>query len=314
MSATAEVPAPRIRGPGRRFRRVRLALSLPSKALYAFKLRSTKPLCLPEFLIIGAPKAGTTWLAENLDAHPQVFLARRPGCLDPTEVRYFNQSLSLPLTYYSSLFLAGKDKIKGDKTPGYCTLSAARIRFIRSIMPSVRIIFFMRDPVERAWSHAVMNLVKLKGRRIEDVPPSLFFKHFVRDGDRLRYSRILERWWRVFPEKQVHIGFYEEIAGDPIGVLRGACEHIGADTDVDWSRFPYSRVVNKGQRPPMPEEYRSFLEEMYRDELVQLEGRLGGAVSRWRAAATADRRAAITALSLLFSLSDGLAELAARVF
>ncbi len=285
---------------------MRLALSLPTKALYSLKLRSTKPLCLPDFLIIGAPKAGTTWLAENLDAHPQVFLVRRPGCLDPTEVRYFNQSLALPLTYYSELFLAGKDKIKGDKTPGYCTLSAWRIRFIRSIMPSVRIIFFMRDPVERAWSHAVMNLVKLRGRRIEDVPPSLFFKHFIRDGERLRYSRILDRWRRVFPEKQIHTGFYEEIAVDPIGVLRGVCEHIGADGDVDWSRFPYNRVVNKGQRPPMPDEYRSFLEGMYRDEIVDLEERLGGAVSRWRAAATAARRAAITALGLLLSISDGL--------
>ena len=293
---------------------MRLALSLPEKALYAAGIRSTKTLCLPDFLIIGAPKAGTTWLAENLNAHPQVFLARRPGCLDPTEVRYFSQSLALPLTYYSNLFTAGKDRIKGDKTPGYCTLPPWRIRFIRSILPSARIVFFMRDPVERAWSHAVMNLVKLKGRKIEDVPPANFYEHFVRDGERLRYTRVLDRWRRVFPEKRMHVGLYEDIASDPVGVLRGVCEHIGADTNVDWDRFPYRSVINKGHRPPMPEEYRSFLEKMYGDELSQLEERFGGVVSRWRSAARAGQRAALTALSLLLSVSDGFAAIFALLF
>jgi hypothetical protein len=122
---------------------------------------------------------------------------------------------------------------------------------------------------------------------------------------------VLERWRRAYPEKQIHVGLYEDIASDPVDVLRGVCSHIGADTDVDWSRFPHSRVINRGQRPPMPDEYRSFLDEMYRDELSKLEER---AVSRWREAARARQRAALTALSLLGSISDELAELCARVF
>ena len=311
MSMAAPVePPPVIRGPWRRFQKLQLALSLPEKALYASGILSTKKLSLPDFMIIGAPKAGTTWLAENLDAHPDVFLARRPCALDPTELRYFNQSLSLPLSYYASLFRPGKDRIKGDKTPGYCTLSSTVIRYIRSVMPSLRIIFFMRDPVQRAWSHAVMNLVKLKKRRIEDVPPSSFYKHFVRDGERMRYSRILERWRGVFPAEQIHTGYYEEIANDPIGVLRAACEHVGADTNVDWSRFPYNRVVNKGQRPPMPEQYRKFLEDMYREEIVLLEERLGGAASRWRAALAAAHGLLVAALGLALTFADTLEDLA----
>ena len=265
---------------------VQVALSLPSKWLYAFGIRSKNSLCLPDFLIIGAAKAGTTWLHENLDCHPEIYMARRPGCLDPTEVRYFTQGFRRPLKYYSDLFLPGKDKIKGDKSPSYHTLPASRIRFIRSLMPSVRLIFFMRNPVERAWSHAVMNLVKLKGQKIGEIAPSQFYNHFTRTKQQEQgfYTRILDRWKRFFPDEQIYIGIYEEIASDPIRVLRDVCAHIGAATDVDWSRFPYKRVVNQGQRQPMPAEYRRFLEAMYRDEIARLDERLGGAVSRWRSA------------------------------
>ncbi len=286
-------------------------MALPAKALYSFGLRSTKPLNLPDFLIIGAPKAGTTWLAENLDFHPQIFMGKRPGTSNPLEVRYFTQSFRLPLKYYSDLFVAGRERLKGDKSPGYGALPAFRIRFIRSIMPSARILYFMRDPVERAWSHAVMQLVKLERRQIEDVPESRFFKVFERTKDQGCYSTILEQWLRVFPEEQIYTGLYDDIATDPIGVLRGVCAHIGADTDVDWSRFPYNRVVNKGHRTPLPDKYRNFLEDMYRDEIVRIDERLGGRVSRWRTAAAAARAVLVTGLSLALSVAPDLMELAA---
>ena len=80
-----------------------------------------------------------------------------------------------------------------------------RIRFIRSIMPGVRLIFLMRNPVERAWSHAVMSLVKHTRRRIEEIPRSRFYTHFVRHRERGCYSKILDRWLRVFPAEQLYI-------------------------------------------------------------------------------------------------------------
>ena len=243
-------PLPAAGKPRRPFRRVRLAMSLPEKALYSFGIRSTKALCLPDFLIIGAAKAGTTWLAENLDAHPQIFMGKRPGCRDPSEMRYFSQGFGKPLKHYSDYFRPGQDKIKGDKSPTYSTISLSRIRFIRRLLPSVRLILFMRNPIERAWSHAVMNLVKFKGRDVAEVPPSLFYDQFARQQEQGPYTTILDRWLSVFPEEQIYTGVYDDIASDPLRVLREVCEHIGADTNVDWSRFPYRRVVNEGKRAP----------------------------------------------------------------
>ena len=169
----------------------------------------------------------------------------------------------------------------------------------------------MRNPIERAWSHAVMNLVKFKGRDVAEVPPSLFYDQFEREQDQGSYTKILDRWLRVFPEEQMYAGVYEDIASDPLRVLREVCAHIGADTNVDWSRFPYQRVVNEGKRPPMPEEYRRFLEEMYREEIVRLDERLDGRVSRWRTAAAAARAIVVTGFSLALSVAPDLMELAA---
>jgi hypothetical protein len=309
MAETAVLPRPRAQR--KRFQSLRIALSLPSKALYAFGIRSTKSLNLPNFMIIGAPKAGTTWLAENLDCHPEVYLARRPGTTDPTELRYFNQSFRRPLTYYSELFpRESRDKLKGDKTPGYCTLSPFRIRFIRSIMPDVRLVFFMRHPVERAWSHAVMNLVKIEKQKMEDVPPSRFYKFFARNRDQGLYSRILENWLGVFPREQLYTGFYDEIGTRPLEVLQDVCQHIGAPKDVDWDQFPYRSVVNQGERLSMPEEYREFLEDSYREEIVRLEERLGKRVSRWRTTLAAAHGLLVAALGLALTFSDSFDDLA----
>jgi len=289
MSAVAET---RPRPAGRRkFKRARTALSIPSKAAYALGLRSTKALCLPDFLIIGSAKAGTTWIAENLDFHPEVYLARRPGVRDPTEVRYFSQSFQKPLSYYSDLFLPGRDKVKGDKSPSYCTISSFRIRFIRSVMPAVRIFLFVRNPVERAWSHTVMNLVKFDGRKVEDIPASQFHRFFERSKEQGLYTRIIERWSNVFSKEQLFVGFYDDIRADPIGLLSRACAHIGVSTNVDFNGFPCRSVVNRGLGVAMPAEHRRYLEEMFRDEIARLEELFGSSVTRWRSSSDVSLRA-----------------------
>ncbi|MFN2384827.1 MAG: sulfotransferase [Thermoanaerobaculia bacterium] len=238
-------------------------------------------LCLPDFLIIGAQKAGTTWLKRNLDFHPDIFMPTRHGTSDPTEVRYFDQNFYRPLEFYSALFEPGRGKIKGDKSPNYCTLPLSRIRFIRAIIPDARLILMMRNPIERAWSHAVMNLVRLSKRRLEEVEEERFFEHFRRSRERGCYSEILDRWLSVFPREQLYVGFFEDVAEQPRRLLEEVCRHISAATPVDWEVFPYSRAFNRGVGPPIPEKYRTFLQDLYRLELDTLRRRFGSRVAAW---------------------------------
>jgi hypothetical protein len=173
-------------------------------------------------------------------------------------------------------------------------------------MPSVRLIFLMRNPVERAWSHAVMSLVKHAQRRIEEIPRSRFYTYFVRHREWGSYSKVLDRWLRVFRDEQFYISFFDQIVNDPIGVLHNVCTHIRADTGVDWSRFPYRRVVNEGQGLPIPGEYRHFLEEMYREEIARLDQRFGGVVSWWRRSAGVAQRFMVAAFLLALDFAPGL--------
>src|SRR4051794_10997820 len=139
----------------------------------------------PDFLCIGAQKAGTGWLYEQLRAHPDFWMPpvkelhyfdrewRKPRVENRFEnalretrdesdrtflhraVELFGQpELSLP--GYSALFEPTADKITGDITPGYSVLPEERIEMILQHLPNVQMVFLARDPVERAWSQLSM--------------------------------------------------------------------------------------------------------------------------------------------------------------
>jgi Sulfotransferase family len=261
-------------------RRLEPALCAPlllEKWLYTRGLRSARDLRLPHFLGIGVEKAGTTWLYENLRHHPDIYMPAK-------ELRYFDRYFHRPLRTYAAHFAPGVAKIRGDITPTYCVLPLARIQFIRRVMPEVRIILMLRDPVERAWSYGVMHLLRNPGRRLEETDDAELYAHFRSERSRARgsYPWILDRWHSVFPSEQVHIALFENIARAPDDVLRGILAHIGASVDISFDTFPLRRVVNPGPGIPLPDRYRRFLEELYREDIEALCAWYGPAVAAWR--------------------------------
>ena len=272
------------RDPGfeRRINHMKMILNWPEKQLYSLGILSPKSLCLPDFIIIGAQKAGTTWLKKNIEHHPEIFMPVRMDISDPTEMRYFDKYFHESLRFYSSFFRPGMDKMKGEKSPNYCTLPLDRIRFIRAIMPDVRLILMMRNPIERAWSHAVMNLVKLSRRNIKDVSEAHFQRHFMRSRFRGDYPTIISNWLSVFPPEQLYVGFFEDITQSPTQLLTEVFAYLGVSTQVDWDSFPYRQVINRGSTVAIPEVHKSFLRVMYAREIEALYQRFGSRVAAWR--------------------------------
>jgi hypothetical protein len=238
------------------------------KWLYATGLRSARHLTLPDFLGIGA---------QNLSHLPQLFLPK------PKELHYFDREFDQPLKTYSGKFEGHDGKIKGEFTPAYGVLPIDRIKLIRRLIPRLKLIFLMRNPIDRAWSQAIMNLVQQPGRSIEQVTDAQFFAHFEGQHSRSRgdYAAILDRWLSIFPRKQLFIGFFEQISESPRQLLSDVFDFLGVSRDVDWAQFPYAKVVHGGLDVPMKQSYHEFLRKLYRPQMEALAARFGAPAKRW---------------------------------
>jgi len=123
---------------------------------------------LPDFVIPGAQKSGTTALKINLEAHPDVFFPPECGA----EVHFFDKNWSHGIEWYEGLYEGQKHKIKGDKTPVYMYLPAYVERMAQVLPPSTKIIVCLRNPVDRAISQ---------------------FEHHRRNGAPLEFEEYLNR-------------------------------------------------------------------------------------------------------------------------
>ena len=141
--------------------------------LYKNHMLHLSDLTLPDFLCIGAQKAGTTWLHKNLRYHPEIYLP------DFKEIHFFNGGYkNHGLKWYSQLFEEKGSRIAGDITPAYSTLDKNKIEILHRILPNAKIILILRNPIERAWSAAKMHLCTLKGKDYSNVNRDEFISHF----------------------------------------------------------------------------------------------------------------------------------------
>ncbi|MDB5308313.1 MAG: Sulfotransferase domain protein [Gemmataceae bacterium] len=204
---------------------------------------------LPQFLVISPPKTGSTWLADNLRHHPQLFVPRIK------EVKYFSSLFKwVDLGWYATHFVPAGDRVAGEASPSYAALPAGQIRMIRRLMPDVKLVFLMRDPVSRAWSHAKhshhfreANFADCAAEygTVTDAEWRANFAHDwpLTNGD---YLGQLRRWTSVFPPGQIYIGFYESIATRPDALLREVFSFLGVDPDVDLAGFPLAERILPG--------------------------------------------------------------------
>jgi hypothetical protein len=249
------------------------------KWAYARGWRSTEGLRLPDFLCLGAQKAGTTWLHRNLQPHPEVFLP--PG---RKELRFFDQRFYLSLREYAANFAAAGARRAGDITPNYGALSARRIAFVRRVVPEARLILILRNPIERAWSHALMDLATSRGRDPMDVADWEWRAHFRSRGSRRNgeYAAMLARWRAQFPREQLLVLFYEQLGEAPRELLTRVFRHIRVAEPGDWSAFPHAERIHAGPGLPVAGPDLALLRDLYREDLAALAAEFGDAVRSWR--------------------------------
>lgn len=243
-------------------------------------------LRLPDFLGVGSPQSGTTWLYQNLTRHPDLFLT------DRKELCFFDRHFDHGLARYAWNFHAAGDRKAGEITPSYSLLKPDRIRCIRELLPDLRVFLIIRHPVERAWSAARRLFSRRHGGDLgqaprEDVLGYLRREHawlgeergttgyYVTGGRWGEYSVIIPNWEREFSDDRLFFGFFRDIRDRPQALLQGLFRFLGVTPDVAWSDFLLDQPVNANPPLACPPEYEEYLRSTYAAEIAWLEGRFG---------------------------------------
>lgn len=235
---------------------------------------------LPDFLVVGAQKAGTTTLHELLVAHPQVAMSRHKECNVLTRAEATRLGYRAYFPYRSRLRRAAVRRV-GEATPYYLVHPLAPQR-AAAWLPGVRAVAVLRDPIERAWSH-YRHSVRLGVERLDFVAALEAEAERVKlqDGEpfrrhsyatRGRYAEQLERWFSAIGrENMLVLGFGEVVRRPEVGLPKLA-EFLGID-DLFPRAVPESnRGVDMGR---MPDAARERLESHFTEPNARLERLLG---------------------------------------
>ena len=187
--------------------------------------------CVPQFIIGGAPRSGTTFLCHVLDNHPAIYLAK-PYIPEPKVFMRPEEPSDTYLDRYLALFAnVSEGSLLGEKTSYYLE-SQSICRKIHETLPEVKLLFMVREPVERAYSNYLWSrkngietlpferAVELEGQRPDPMPPE---KSYARPFDYLsrgNYALFAESYYEKFSRDQVRFFLYEDIDRRPRELLR----------------------------------------------------------------------------------------------
>jgi hypothetical protein len=219
----------------------------------------------PDFLLIGAPKAGTTALYKALSRHRDIYMSSekeprffafrgaRPGFKGPGGER-IDSSIVISDTEYLALFAdCPPGKVAGEASTAYLHSETAPAEAFACV-PGARIVAVLRHPVDRGhsqWLHLTQEGLeterdfsrawRLGRQRLADGWPPLW-------GYRERgfYGQQLQRWLDHYPAEQVLVLFYEEWQDQPDETLARLCRHLG----IDDTLLPRVTRENVSSRQP----------------------------------------------------------------
>ncbi len=254
--------------------------------------RKRSPGLRPDFLIIGTMKGGTTSLFRYLEMHPGVAVSM------PKEVHFFDDNHERGVDWYLEHFPGpgGGATHRGEASPYYlfCPDTPGRVH---ALLPDVRLIVMLRDPVTRAYSHFHHESRFGQEDRTFEEAIDAELRHAATDGeepihprrdhaDASRYLRYLarglyaeqlERWFALFPREQILVLRSEDMFSDAAPVYADVLDWLGLPPH-ELTKFPKR---NRGRYDaPLSLATRDRLREIFAPHNARLE-RLLGRSMRW---------------------------------
>lgn len=186
---------------------------------------------LPNLVVIGGLKCGTTSLHHYLNLHPEIAMSR------PKELNFFVEELNWDLgaEWYAAHFNAAA-AVRGESSPHYTNLPRFRgvAERMRSLLTDARLVYLVRDPVDRMLSHYLHNV----GGGYERRP----IEEGLADPDgaylaRSRYAMQLEPYRSEFGDERIAIVAREELKRDRAATLRSLFAFLGVDPEFRSDQF-----------------------------------------------------------------------------
>jgi hypothetical protein len=182
--------------------------------------------------------------------------------------------------WYASIFKPKKGEVAGEITPAYSIIGREMVARVHELMPEAKIIFLIRNPIERDWSQTVMNFDNVEKGSVRSIPEEELLRRFRNRGRILTdYLRTLENWGSYYPEEQIFIGFLEDIHFLPEDILRRVYGFLNVSPDFKpcmANERIHSRSVGE-----IPTGLATRLAETYHEEIECLHERFGGYASFW---------------------------------
>jgi hypothetical protein len=259
-------------------------------------------MALPDFLLIGAPKCGTSALHRALQGHPQLFLpeVKEPKFFltdgpppssggGPGDVQTWGEHVWRRADYEALFDPAPPGARRGEGTVFYLYDTDAQKR-IRDLVPDALLVAVLRDPVERAhsnWSHLreaglepeadFLTACRLEPQRRAD--GWAHFWHYVAAG---RYGEQVENLFSLFPREQVLLVRYGSLRDAPVLTADRVCAFLGVETGKVGGvpRHHVRADVHGRTSGPTPEERAAAL-PWFADDVARLESLTGWDLGRW---------------------------------
>jgi hypothetical protein len=269
-------------------RTLRLLGLLEAARRLELKRRLRDQRALPDAMIIGAMKSGTSSLHNYLTQHPGVIAPLRK------ELHYFDVHYDQGERWYRANFgRLGEPGLNLDSSPYYLAHPLAPQR-AHALVPHARLIVLLRDPVRRAYSHywherdkkretlSFEEAIAAEPARLGDdeqrlargeIRHSRAHQHFGYLA-RGRYAEQLERWWRVYPREQTLVLRFEDLAREPMEVLARTLDFLALP------RIAQVRLEARNVRryPPMDPAIAARLREYFEPHEARLQALLSDGV------------------------------------
>ncbi|MBE9139379.1 sulfotransferase [Nodosilinea sp. LEGE 07088] len=186
--------------------------------------------------------------------------------------------------WYLSLLDREVELISGEITPAYSMLDESDVADVYNMLPHAKVIFLLRNPIDRAWSAIRYRKKRRRSREditsmsVEQLADIVNNKSFELRSD---YIKTLRIWQDKFSRENLFIGFYDEILADPEKLLLRIFQFLSVESSNQYISADFKKRVNQSPKKDIPQDLEFYLAKKFYPQVKELSSTLGGFADRW---------------------------------